>query len=176
MVALPSAPAMAQGDRYWQVRIAGQVMHCTSWDGARAVVEYSHRLNDVGHASRLANGQPLIQINPGVMAWFSPIVAQWWFAHECAHHALPPGQDSEAAADCYATRQMVASGVIRDQRPLNTIARELSYLPGNPLTGHLPGPARAQHISACGAGMLSQLSYASGDGTASRRSAWRVSR
>ena len=111
MIALPSAPAMAQGDRYWQVRIAGQVMHCTSWDGMRAVIQYSRRLNDVGHASRLANGQPLVQINPGVVAWVSPVVGQWWFAHECAHHALPPRQNSEEAADCFATRQMVASGV-----------------------------------------------------------------
>ncbi|QPQ54013.1 hypothetical protein IC614_06425 [Allosphingosinicella flava] len=147
-LAAASTPASAQVEHRWAVAIGGINMHCNAWDGAAVLIEIDPSINDVGLASRLFNGQPLIELNPNVLAQFSPRVQQWWFAHECAHHALHPSQNSETAADCFGIRRMAAFGILRHPSELQAFAWDLRNLPGTP-TGHLPGPVRAQNIALC---------------------------
>ena len=81
-------------------------MTCTAWTGQTAAVVLDTRLPDVGMATWTARGEPVIIINPDVTNQYSDIVAQWWFAHECAHLALAPADNSEINADCFGVKQL----------------------------------------------------------------------
>lgn len=138
---------VAQAQTY-TANVRGLPMTCTAHNGAPVLIISNPALNNVGIAHRMWNGQPVIQLNPNVTRQFSPLVAQWWFAHECAHHALPPGQNSESNADCFGIRELRRVGLLRHPSQLRSFFYELGHLPGS-RTGHLPGPARAQSIAQC---------------------------
>ncbi|WP_145960920.1 hypothetical protein [Sphingosinithalassobacter portus] len=136
----------AMGPQY-QVSVRGLPMNCRAYRTGQYVAIFSDpMLDDVGIASSYGN-QPYIVLNPNVMARYSDLVAVWWFAHECAHHALGP-MNSESNADCFAIRRMRDLGIIRRREQLIAFSQELRNLPGTAM-GHLPGPLRAQHIAAC---------------------------
>lgn len=143
-----SQPSVAQVTQSWVANVRGLPMTCTAFDGTRVLIVRNPYLNNVGVAHRFRSGQPTIELNPNVTLQFSATVAQWWFSHECAHHGLPPGMNSEMNADCFAIRQMRNYGIITSYAQLQAFAVELRNLPGSP-TGHLPGPLRAQHIANC---------------------------
>ena len=148
-VGFSPGPAAAQIYQDYQVNIWGYPLSCVAWNGRPVLIEINPYIPNVGLASPRVDGQPLIQLNPNVMLTFSPMVAQWWFAHECGHLALPPGGNGESAADCYGVQRMVQLGMISDVRQLEAFSFELQFLRGSPVTGHLPGPIRAQNIKAC---------------------------
>ena len=130
------------------VNVRGVPMSCTSFAGEPVAIILNEQLGDVGMASRSAWGVPVIEINPRVTDRHSDIVAQWWFAHECAHHALHPLMNNETNADCFAVDQLVALGLLDTFDELASFRRELSHLPGS-AHGHLPGPARVANIAMC---------------------------
>lgn len=142
-----AAISQVQGP-FYEVNARGLDMYCTSYYGEPVPIYFNYQLNNVGIATRSNAGTPYIVLNPNVLAQFSDTVAQWWFAHECAHHALPPQYNSESNADCYAIRQLVNYGVIYDYQQLEAFAHDLWALAGSP-SGHLPGPLRAQNIANC---------------------------
>lgn len=123
-------------------------MNCTSYYDEPVAIFLNYQLNNVGVATRQFNGAPVIVFNPDVTDQYSDTVTQWWFAHECAHHALAPQWNSESNADCLAVKQLAQFGIIYNQQQLNAFYQELSTLPGSPM-GHLPGPIRAQNIEQC---------------------------
>ena len=149
LLASAPLPASAQmmGPQF-SVNVRGLQMNCTSFAGEPVAIFLDRSLNNVGVATRTYNGAPVIVINPNVTNNFSNIVTQWWFAHECSHHALHPSMNSESNADCLAIRMMRNYGILRHPAQLHQFAYELANLPGSP-TGQLPGPARAQHIANC---------------------------
>lgn len=136
--------AQIQGPMY-QVNVSGLPMNCTAYNNQPVAIFFNYRLNNVGIATNHSNGAPIIVLNPNVVGQFSNTVAQWWFAHECAHHNTGP---NETKADCYAVQQLVRNGVIRHPEQLLSFSRELATLPGSPM-GHLPGPYRAKNIVNC---------------------------
>lgn len=138
--------AQTQGPMY-QINVRGLPMNCTAYSGQPVAIFLNSQLNNIGMAN-YHNGAPVIMLNPRVANQYSNMVAQWWFAHECAHHALPPQLNNETSADCYAVQQLVQKGVIRRREQLIAFSRELWALPGSPM-GHLPGPYRAQNIINC---------------------------
>ena len=81
--------AQVQGPVY-EVNVRGVHINCTSHFGEPVAIFLNYQLNSVGIATRQYNGAPVIVLNPNVTNQFSNLVTQWWFAHECAHHALPP--------------------------------------------------------------------------------------
>lgn len=105
-------------------------------------------LPNVGIATYLG-GQPIIIMNPRVLERFSPLMRMWWYLHECGHHALPPHLNNEVNADCYAARRMRDMGFVRTQSDLMEICAQLSTLPGNIWSGHLPGPGRCEVVVQC---------------------------
>lgn len=105
-------------------------------------------LPDVGVAHTLVNGQPVIQMNPAVLMKLPPVVQQFWFAHECAHHALAPFMNSEVNADCWAIRALRHTGVVQGPADVQVLLASIAQLPGS-MQGHLPGPARAQNLFYC---------------------------
>lgn len=141
-----SVPAQSQMSS-WSVNVRGINMNCTASDGQPVLIVIDPTLDNVGFASVMGTTR-VIQLNPNVVANFSDRVAQFWFAHECAHHALPPAMNSETNADCFAIRQMRFFGILKHPAELNAFSWELRNLPGSPM-GHLPGPLRAQNIAMC---------------------------
>lgn len=139
--------ASAQATPY-SITVRGIPMSCTAWSGSPVAIILDTSLSDVGLATTTRSGAPLIVINPNVTNRYSDIVTQWWFAHECAHHALPPSANSETNADCFGVRQLVAAGILNTPAELQAFQYELSSLPASP-HGHLPGPLRARNIVQC---------------------------
>ena len=126
-----------------------QPLPCTSFQGYPVPYIANPFLNNVGVAHTMQNGQPVIQINPNIVNQLPEYVRQFWYAHECAHHALHPHQNSEIAADCFAIKTIRSIGIIHHPQQINVLLNYISTLPGSWQTGHLPGPARAQNLFAC---------------------------
>jgi hypothetical protein len=102
-------------------------------------------------ARTLPTGQPIIVVNPAMMAPLPPAFRDFVYAHECAHHVLGHGSVapiSESLADCWAIRTLVfqygmpPAGVAQIR---NTI---LSVGVVGP-TGHDPAPVRQAKIGTC---------------------------
>lgn len=143
-----AASAQPSGPVY-SINVRGIQMNCTSYASEPVELYFDQSLANVGIATRRYGGRPIIVFNPNVTRQFSDLVTQWWFAHECAHHALPPNLNNESNADCFAIRQMRQYGFLRNPNQLATFYYELGNLPGSAASGHLPGPQRAQNIANC---------------------------
>lgn len=126
-----------------------QPLPCSSFQGIPVPYIADPTLNNVGVAHRMQNGQPIIVINPNVVSPLPEYVRQFWYAHECAHHAFHPAYNSEMNADCYAIKAIRNIGIISNHHQVGVLLNYISTLPGNIMTGHLPGPARAQNLYAC---------------------------
>jgi hypothetical protein len=88
-----------------------------------------------------------------VLSWVSPATRRFFYAHECAHHALGhtlgasyPTQ-REQQADCWAIRTLVSAGQIGSS-DLREIQSDVARL-GRADWTHLPGPQRAINLNAC---------------------------
>ena len=131
--------------------VRGASMWCSSYDGFKVPFVANYATPGVGNpgmAARTVNGKPYVYINPNVTDPLPGLIVQFWFAHECAHHALPPQLNSESNADCYAIKNLRNLGLIYNPQQVQWMFQYLSTLPGS-MMGHLPGPARAQNIYAC---------------------------
>ena len=128
---------------------AQQPLACQSFDNFQVPYIKNFQLNNVGMAGRDNMGNPYIVINPNILNQFSPLTKQFWFAHECGHHALYPQQNSEPNADCFAVKSLRSIGMMTSQQDINVMLGQISQLPGSYQTGHLPGPARAQNMYWC---------------------------
>lgn len=131
------------------VSVQADPLPCTSYNGIQVPYIANSNLNNVGVAHKMYNGQPIIQINPNVIGQLPEYVRQFWYAHECAHHALHPVFNSEVNADCWAIKSIRNIGIINHPQQINSLLNYISTLPGNVQTGHLPGPIRAQNLYAC---------------------------
>jgi hypothetical protein len=138
-------PAMAQS---YQANVRGLMMSCTSYYGEPVMIIVNDTLPDLGVAHRNYDDAPAIELNPRATRLFSAIVAQWWFLHECAHHALSPSANNETSADCFAIRQLRDYGLLQSPVQLREFQQQLSGLEGTRM-GHLPGPLRVQNLIDC---------------------------
>ena len=140
-----STPATA-GSGY-KLRVAGTTLSCTSWQGQPVRVIANASLGTLGRASFNPEGAPIIEVHPGALQSYSRFVQLWWFAHECAHHQLPPRLNSEGRADCLAAKAVrpMAQGTLAEAR---LIQRELGSLARSEL-GHLRGDERARLVLRC---------------------------
>ncbi|WP_375688337.1 hypothetical protein [Pseudooceanicola sp. LIPI14-2-Ac024] len=125
-----------------------QPLPCSDYYGRQVLYVPNPSLPDIGQAT-VWNGQPTIFINPNILIQFSPIVQQWWYAHECQHHALGLGSHTEAQADCFAGRALAQLGILSSLADTAQLKFELSNLPGNQLSGHLPGTVRGAIVEQC---------------------------
>lgn len=122
---------------------------CVSFTGIQVPYIANPSLNNVGVAHHMLNGQPVIQINPHVVAPLPEYARQFWYAHECAHHALYPQHNSEVNADCWAIKAIRNIGIITQPQQVSALLNYISGLPGSIHTGHLPGPDRAKNLYFC---------------------------
>ncbi|GAB2191081.1 hypothetical protein [Sessilibacter sp. MAH2] len=151
LVSQPNYAGPPHGFTTTNPSVRGASMPCTSFAGELVpfVANYATPgIGNPGMAARTYNGQPYIYINPNVTDPLPDLIVQFWFAHECAHHALPPHLNSEINADCFAVRNLRNIGLVNNAQQVQWMFEYLSGLPGS-MMGHLPGPARAQNIYQC---------------------------
>lgn len=108
----PSPPAQAQA-------------FPTCYDARGLPVTYmpNVNVNDIAIASLTPNGLPIVSWNPNVTNSSPPEVVEFFYYHECAHHALGqllnnpmPVPGSERDADCWAKRTMYGLGILPPQK------------------------------------------------------------
>lgn len=125
---------------------------CIDFRGIPVVSAVSN-VNNVAMAILAPDGTPVIYYNPQVLSYFHPVTRQFWYLHECAHHALGHTINSahplarEKQADCWAIRTMRQLGHL-NQQTMAIIQRDISQLPGDGWV-YLPGPQRAISFYAC---------------------------
>lgn len=78
-------------------------------------------INDVAIATTFANGAPVVLWNPGIINSLQPETVEFFYYHECAHHAMGHplgnyGPGGEIAADCWGKSQMINFGVLTPQK------------------------------------------------------------
>jgi hypothetical protein len=129
--------------------IAQQPKPCVTAQGYQIPYIADYTLNNVGIATKDANGYPVILMNPNVLQNFPPLAQEFWFAHECAHHVLLPYQNNETNADCYAVRALRYLRLLQNPNAVQQFFSSILGLQGNPWSGHLPGPQRVQAMRIC---------------------------
>lgn len=107
------------------------------------------------------SGAPAIYYNPIAMDWLPPQLRTWIFAHECAHLVLDhlrfgaATAEQEIEADCWATRELTARGVLS---PVDIELMEdaiATLLPDH--WRHMPGRFRAIELQKCAQYPLSAI-------------------
>lgn len=117
------------------------------------VVSVVSNVNNVAIAALAPDGAPVIYYNPRVLSYFHPVTRQFWYMHECAHHALAHTMNSahpfvrEKQADCWAINTMKQLGQLNPQT-MAIIQQDISQLPGDGWV-YLPGPQRAISFYTC---------------------------
>lgn len=130
----------------YRVDIGGIPVHCEDHTGRPVLFVPNYQLQDVGRALPSHNPMqpPIIELNPNVLASLSLRMQLFWYAHECAHHAI--GND-EILADCWAVRRMRDQGYLAPWQ-VPELQQQIVHTSGS-IWGHLPGPLRAQHFGRC---------------------------
>ncbi|PMM65994.1 hypothetical protein [Vibrio splendidus] len=126
------------------VNVGGVPMYCTSANNKPVQLYIDPNVNQYIGMANTSNGVPYILLGPGFFNSVPPKVGQFWFLHECAHHVVG---SNEAAADCFAIKNMRNLGLITHQSQAQTLLMQVSQMPGSNV--HLPGPQRAQNIYNC---------------------------
>lgn len=127
---------------------------CTTRDGRPVGFRGSLAIPDIALATiDRYSGEPLIYYNPYVIQWLPPQLRAWIYAHECAHHALDHLRhgavtaEQETEADCWATRELTAKGILS---PADIALMEqviATLLPAHWM--HMPGRFRAINLQKC---------------------------
>lgn len=132
--------------------LSGKGLVCVDYRGLQVAEVPSNMIGDIAMASNAANGQPIILFNPIFTNSVSRQTEAFFFAHECAHHALahtirniPFSREQEA--DCWAIAALYNNGIFSDH-DVNVVQQELSILGKGDWT-HLPGPMRAINLKGC---------------------------
>lgn len=143
LVCVFGGPSHAQQGPMRFVNIGGVPMHCISNSGQQVAIYIDPSVNqNIGRA--MNNGYPIIILGPGFFNSVPPLVGQFWFLHECAHHVVG---GNEAAADCFAIRNLRNIGAIRHPGQVRQLLQQVGQMSGS--YTHLPGPHRAQNIFNC---------------------------
>jgi hypothetical protein len=105
-------------------------------------------------------GRPIIRYNPTLLPGLPPVVRQFFYAHECARHALGDAGDPAPSvararrADCVGLAALLASGLLTRDRIADLQAKLNVSDDAWPL---LPGPRRAFNLAACRTGGVLRL-------------------
>ncbi len=135
--------AIAQQGPLSYVNIGGLPMHCIAATGQTVAIYIDPAVNaNIGRA--MNNGYPIIVLGPGFFNNVPPLVGQFWFLHECAHHVVG---SNEAAADCFAIQNLRNIGAIKHPAQIAQLLDQISKMPGS--YTHLPGGPRAQLVYQC---------------------------
>lgn len=78
-------------------------------------------INDIAVARLAPNGLPVVLWNPNILLSAHPATQEFFYYHECAHHALGHtlgayGPGGERQADCWAKQTMIQVGVLTQHK------------------------------------------------------------
>lgn len=139
------AQGLPHGYRTLYPIVGGVTVSCNNAQGIPVMLEVNNVLNDIGHSFPES---ALIQMNAVVADTLPNPVVQFWYAHECGHHALPaPYNYNESLVDCWAVKMLKRLGLLPTMAHVSTLTDALSRLPGNYL--YLFGPQRAALVASC---------------------------
>tara|TARA_R110002074_G_scaffold342921_1_gene513441 strand:- start:279 stop:755 length:477 start_codon:yes stop_codon:yes gene_type:complete len=125
------------------VYIGGVSMNCTSASGQTVAIYIDPSVDQyIGQA--LNNGYPAIILGPGFFNNVPPLVGQFWFLHECAHHVIG---GNESGADCFAIRNLRNLGLVNHPLQVQQLLSQISNMRGS--FTHLPGGPRAANVYNC---------------------------
>lgn len=109
-------------------------------------------VNDIAVAT-FAGGRPVIYYNPQVVAGVHPQTRLFFYAHECAHHALGHlgdggvSSDKESEADCWAINLLVQRRFVTN-RDISIIQADIAQF-GRVDWTHVAGPQQAILLLSC---------------------------
>jgi len=127
---------------------------CTDVAGHTVAAEADYALPTLVQTSD-NTGRPSLRYNPSLLPELSASVRQFFYAHECARHALGLAGKAELSytqvqrADCVAAATLLASGLLQREN-LQTLQRELNF--DKQAWQLLPGPPRAFDLTSCRSG------------------------
>ncbi len=140
-----NAQILPQGFRTSIPSVGGIPMTCRNALGGDVILVVNNSLNDIG---RSYPEHRVIQMNSLIAARLPNSVLQFWYAHECGHHALPPPLNGdESRVDCWAVRMLRDLGLLPTIAHINLLISSIYGLSGDYL--HLFGPQRAALIASC---------------------------
>ena len=109
-------------------------------------------VSDIAIARTAPNGMPVVLWNPQVASSLHPFTLEFFYYHECAHHALGHalgayGGGAERIADCWAKQTMWQLGVLTPQK-YQVIRQEL-HSNSRPGMDWPNGSVRVQFLDGC---------------------------
>jgi hypothetical protein len=125
-------------------------LNCLDYKNQPVAVVQDSNLNDAAVARYNPFGQSVIYYNPTVTQYFSNVMLDFVYAHECAHLVFGHGviqQTNEQAADCWAIRRLADRGL--NQNGLSQLQQEIFAFGGSGDWTHLPGGIRANNLYLC---------------------------
>lgn len=140
--------------------VAGEVAtfdSCTDVNGRTVAAEIDYTQPQLVRTS-IDGGQPTIRYNPALLPGLPPAARQFFYAHECARHALgdaaraDPPLARARRADCVGLAALLASGLLT-RGEIAGLQSQLVF--SNDEWERLPGPPRSFDLAACrSAGVL----------------------
>jgi len=125
---------------------------CVDFRGIPVASIRDSSIQDVAIANIAPNGAPIILYNPHILGMLSAPTRLFFYAHECAHHALAHAVKNipmtrEQEADCWGIRTLVSRNMVSGS-DLALIQQDLdAFAPGD--WTHLPGRQRAINLQLC---------------------------
>jgi hypothetical protein len=109
----------------------------------------------------IEGGEPVLRVNTSVIAGLSPRAQLFFYAHECARHALghplsaAPTLERARRADCWALATLRGSGALDEPGAVQALEAELRFSAEQ--WRLLPGPVREVELTGCRAGSVLRL-------------------
>ncbi len=126
---------------------------CVDSKGVSVRWEANPKIADAAQALFDKKKRPLIQYNPNKLRFLHDASRAFFFAHECAHHALGhlyggvQGADKEQQADCWAVHRLKMDDKLDDDG-LEHIQQDLGTI-GRIDKNHTAGVRRASNLKWC---------------------------
>lgn len=87
--------------------------------------------------------------NPDLLKDVSPMVHEFWYAHECMHLAFSAESIAEYEADCYGVRDLRDLELLNTEDELEKLITELQNMPESLWPGHRPQDFRLDNMRVC---------------------------
>lgn len=126
---------------------------CVDSKGVAVRWEESSKIGDLAQATWDKKKRPVVEYNPGKMRFLREVSRNFFYAHECAHHALGhlyggvQGVDKEQQADCWAVHRLKQDEKLQEG-DLEAIQMDLSKI-GRSDENHSAGVRRAGNLKWC---------------------------
>jgi hypothetical protein len=126
---------------------------CIDAKGIAVLWREDRGIRDLAQALFDKQGRPTVEHNPSRMKYLNELTRTFFYAHECAHHALGhlygavQGVDKEQQADCWAVLTLKENGSLGEEG-LETIKQDLGTV-ARADVNHSAGLRRASNLKWC---------------------------